>query len=413
MIHRRPSLLRGLGYQIPASSMDKFRMIQQSGAVVPEGVVNQQMQTREVTVCDLTGEWIWSGATVKESIDQDNKIVWEGVWRKRLADETCGNFREMQEEMLALGPILIPARATSFAFQWEGLLPEDWRAAINETIAKDCDSCFRNNMRSTATGRVYGRLRPFLGDGLPAEMNQQFVSFDDIWGGIGDRTTGANIMTPEWVNDHIDMINEAAGGNFTGTYEQFMRSGIWAADLIDALVVQRPDAPIFLAEHPILKKDYGIFMSVVRRDLSKAWDSTTNPYVLQLVWRPVDKSWITKAWEWVKRIVIKVVKFTKDTFCALSSSQALTEAAIKSGNPYAMAGGAGAATLSPLLCTPKTQVCANGSTIDINAVCPVVADTGYKKSPWPWVAGGVALLGVAAFIFAKPKPKKKPLPART
>jgi hypothetical protein len=400
--HRRPSLLGGLGWQIiPPDQLDKFRMLHE-GSTVPEGVVSQTMQTRELTVCDPTGEWIWAGTKVTESTDSDGKLVWEGVWRKRLSTETCGSFRFMQEEMLALGPIMIPSRATSFAFQWEGLLPEDWRAAINETIVKDCDTCLSDQMRPTAMGHIHGRLQRFLGADMPATMNKQFVSFDR-----------GNVMTEAWVGANIEKINEAAGSDFTGTYDQFMRSGLWSADLVDALVAPRPDAPIFLAEHPILKKEYGIFMSVVRRDLSKAWDSTTNPYVLQLVWRPINKSWYSKIWDFVKRILVKVIKFTKDTFCALSNSQVLTEAAIKSGNPYAMAGGAGAATLSPLLCQPKTQVCADGSTIDVNAVCPVVPDTGYKKSPWPWVAGGIALLGVAAFLFTGPKPKKKPIPART
>jgi len=394
----RPSLLgglRGLGWQIPASKLLEVR----SGSDA-QGAVTQEMLQRTLTVCDPTGEWVWTGAKVTESISASGQ-VWEGVWRKRAADEKCGDVRFMQEDMLAFGRILFPGKATSYAFQWEGALPSDWQIAINETIAKDCDSCFFDNMRPTTIGHIHGRLRPFLGDGMPAQMNKQFVSFDR-----------GNVMTPEWVNAHIGEINDAAGGNFTGTYEEFMRTGLWSADLVDALVAPRPDAPIFLATHPILKKDYGLFMSVVRRDLSKEWDSTTNPYVLQVVWRPINKSWWTKAWEWVKRIIVKVVKFTKDTFCSLANSQVATGAALQSGNAYGMVAGAGAITLAPMLCQPKTQTCPDGSTIDINAVCPITdTSTAGNSKAWMWIVGGFAVIGAATFFLTKPKPKKKPLPS--
>jgi len=396
--------LQGLGLTLPASKL----LLIQSGSEAK--VVTESMQQRIVTICDPTGEWVWTGAKVMESVD----AKWEGTWRKRAADEKCGDIRFMEEEMLAVGPILIPAKATSYAFQWEGPLPADWAAAINETIAKDCDSCFRNNMRPVppiGVKGIYGRLRPFLGDGMPSEMNQQFVSFDDVWGGIGDRTSGANVMTPEWVTAHLPEINKVAGSSFTGTYEQFIRTGLWSVDLIDAFVVQRPDAPVFLAQHPISKKEYGIFMSVVRRDLTKPWDSTTNPHVLQFVWRPVNKSWVTKAWGWVKKIIIKVIKFAKDTFCSLATNPATTATAMQSGNAYAIAGTQGAAILAPMVCGVQTQVCADGSTIPVADTCPIVDQAGggdYNLTPDKpssallWLAGGLGFAaGIAAFVYTQ------------
>jgi hypothetical protein len=396
------SLLGGLGWQLPASKLLEVR----SGT---DAKITEATQQRILTVCDPTAEWVWTGAKVPESIP----ATWDGTWRKRAADEKCGDIRFMETEMLAVGPILFPSKATSYAFQWEGLLPEDWRADISAAIGQKLDQHF-SEMCPTSKGHPCGHLAPFLGDNLPAEINQYFVSFDNIWPnqiGTGSRVF-ANVMTPEWVQQNIDAINRVAGAPFTGTYEEFIRTGLWSSDLIDAFVAPRPDNPVFLAKHPINGKDYGIFMSLVRRDLTKEWDSTTNPFVLQFVWRPVDKSWWTKAWEFIKRIVVKVVNFGKDIFCSLTNSQVATGMAMSSGNAYAMAGAAGAQVLAPLLCQPKTQVCWDGSTIDINAMCPLQPE---KKSGivWPWVVGGVAVAGLVAFLLAKPKPKKKQLPAGT
>jgi hypothetical protein len=411
------SLLGGLGWQLPASKLLAVRS-------TTDAKITEATQQRILTVCDPTAEWVWAGAKVTETIDAAGNNVWEGVWRKRNPDEACGDVRFMQSKMLAVGPILIPANATSFAFQWEGLLPADWRAAINEAITTDCNSplyviptaavldvvtgnaCIRDQMRSTAMGSIWGRLQRFLGDDMPAKMNKQFVSFEhnDAMG---------YVMTPEWVGANIDKINDAAGGSFTGTYEEFMRTGLWSADLVDALVAPRPDVPVLIAEHPILKKDYGIFMSVVRRDLAKPWDSSTNPHVLQLVWRPINKNWVSRLWGAIRKVLAKIVEFVKDTFCSLANSQLVTDAAMSSGNTYAMAGSAGAQVLAPLLCQPKTQVCSDGSTIDINATCPPPKEESKKGSPWPWVVGGVAVAGLVAFLLAKPKPKKKQLPAGT
>jgi len=361
--------------------------------------VKREMSQPIVTICDVTGEWVWTGAKVMETVGGPG---YEGAWRKRQAGEACGDFRFMSEEMVAVGPMLIPGTASSFAFQWNTLLPEDWRVAINETITHgDAE-----DMKPAIEGRIWGRLRDFLGPEMPASINEDFVSFDR-----------ENIMTREWVTWNAKVINESFGSigkSWTGTYEDFVTRGLWEADLVDAFVAPRPKNPVLLTKHPKTGKEYGLFFSIVRADLTKAWDSTTNPWVLQIVWRPIYKHWYSKIWEWIKKVISKLINFVKDTWCALSMDPAVTAGTMATGNPYAMGGTIGSAVIAPLICKPKTQTCFDGTVIPVAETCPVeVPDTGPKTSKWKWVliaAGGLTAVGLVAYLL-KPKPRKKQLPA--
>jgi hypothetical protein len=360
--------------------------------------VKREMSQPIVTICDVTGEWVWTGAKVMETVGGPS---YEGAWRKRAADEACGDFRFMAEEMVAVGPMLIPGTASSFAFQWNTLLPEDWRIAINETITHG-DS---DDMRPAIEGKIWGRLRDFLGPEMPASINKDFVSFDR-----------ENIMTREWVTENAKAINAgfiSIGKSWAGTYEDFVTRGLWEADLVDTFIAPRPKNPVLLTKHPKTGKEYGLFFSIVRADLTKPWDSTTNPWVLQIVWRPIYKHWYSKFWEWIKNIVSKLINFVKDTWCALSADPAVTAGTMATGNPYAMGAAIGSSILAPLVCKPKTQTCFDGTVIPVAATCPEIPDAGPKTSKWKWpliVAGGLTAIGLVAFLL-KPKPRKKQLPA--
>jgi hypothetical protein len=390
---------------LPTSFLDKLKAIQ-AGSVAH---ITEEMSQPIVTVCDVTGEWIWTGATVLENV---GGAMLEGTWRKREPSEKCGDYRMIEAEMLAVGPMLIPGSASSYAFTWDGLLPEDWRAAINETIMHDCDPCLRTAMRPAERGHLLGRLLPFLGEDMPKMVNQDFFSFDH-----------GNVMTEEWVNANLGRINDVAGKSWTGSYADFIQRGLWDADLVDAFVAPRPKNPVLTADHPVTGKKFGIFMSIVRRDLTKPWDSTTNPYVVQFVWRQVEKSWIGKVWQWIKNIVVRLINFTRDTICQLASSGAAAGAAgaaMKTGNAYAAGAMVGVAVLGPLFCRPKTQTCFDGSIIPADAICPLppmkICDGGITVDPtqacplpkaglpkWVWIAGGIAAVGALAYFTQKPK----------
>ncbi len=193
--------------------------------------------------------------------------------------------------------------------------------------------------------------------------------------------------------------------------------------------------PIATFDHPDTGKNYGVWMRIqpvgpaisatstqwdpsYRADVSKPAGPDNMPgplgtksMQLQFMVAPMpDKGVLGGAWDWIMKYVKKVVvgfydavwdtaEAISDALCAMTATPgALTNAAAKGG--------------------PEAAAAAQAAELLLQGKCPVQNPTpdgtpgppGDKKPiPWgPIIAGGVALLGVIAFVLASPK--KRPAP---
>jgi hypothetical protein len=257
---------------------------------------------------------------------------------------------------LKVGPFLIPYQARAFAIHWTGPLPKDWQDFIVAELSHDCSGCVSSSMRDSGPGHPLGVLRDFL-PGLPMKINQDFAAGP----AFGSASHSDNVY-----GDVADLN------------------------------------PIAFVQHPDTGEDFGIYMWVDARNprLPVTSPSGTNPYVLSLIWRKVDRHWYTDAWNWIKHIVAEIVDLTQAVLCSIVGSPGMTKSAISTGNPYVVGGEIVAQSLAPGICPqgPNCQDPANA----LVAACkrPSLLPPWYKT--W-WGVSAIVLagLGVGAAVYQR------------
>jgi hypothetical protein len=206
-----------------------------------------------------------------------------------------------KQKFLKVGPFVIPYESESFAIHWSTLLPKDWQDFINAELAHDCSGCVSSSMRPATPGHPFGALRDFLGSGMPTQINIDFA------------------VRP------------------TGDENSFGLCGL--PYIYDPLTADMSNwNPIVFTQNPDTGEDFGIYMYMSPRDCNKPWDSTTNPFILNLIWRKIDRHWYDSVWSWIKHIVAEVIQIAQTVICDVACTPAAVQAAMKS-NPYAAIGG--------------------------------------------------------------------------
>lgn len=259
---------------------------------------------------------------------------------------------ELQLQMLQVGPFTIPLNVASFGIKWSQPLPAEWQAPIIETLSHDTD-LVGTGMVDAKPGKIWNRLRAFL-PGMPTRVNQRFIGLRD------------------------------GGGGSQGT------------------LVQSAEYPVIRTTRPDNGEDWGMFMTVQPRDLTKPWDSTSNPYLLALEWKKIDKGFFASIWDWIKNVASKIVDFVGDALDAIGDLACgiLT-------NPAA--GVAAGATAAAYGVPPQTG--AQGVAVAA-AACgttppPAPPATSSFDDLWPIALAGVGVIALATLI---PKKKKKAHP---
>lgn len=261
-------------------------------------------------------------------------------------------------QVLQVGPFSIPLNVSSWTVRWTGQMPADWQAFILPELAHDCSNCAITSMEDATQGHTLGALMDFFTN-LPAKVNKDLVGRQYLYVG-----TGANGI-PQG----------------QGKY-----------------VVQRPDQPIVLVKRPDNGDEWGVYMSFVPQDASKAWDSSTNPYVLQLEWLPKPEG----VWDWIKIIVgaiVSAVGTALDTIGDLTCDLLQSPAGVVGG---AAAGAAVGGAAGAQAGAAGAQI-AKGACGSSAPPTPVVAPHANT-----WVLPvAIAGFGIAAILLMTPKHKKK------
>lgn len=211
--------------------------------------------------CSADGQFIWA-------IAADGT----GFWRKLSVGEACtatstiqpevstgggggisGTILTNKTQMIDVGPFKVPLSA--YTIMWGNRpLPQEWQDFVVAQLATNPD-------KAAGPGTMYGRLRDFIPN-LPVGVNHKFVGF--VADKIGESSTFA-------------------------------------------------DQPIVVVKRPDNGEEWGIYMQVSKVDTSKDWDSSTNPWILKLEWRPKRET----LWAWIKRIVGKIVDVVADVLDAV------------------------------------------------------------------------------------------------
>jgi hypothetical protein len=249
-------------------------------------------------------------------------------------------------KMIQVGPFTIPYQARQFTIHWSTLLPTEWRNFINQELAHDCDNCVISSMKDATD---MPQLRDFLGAGMPARFNQDFV--------VGSKM-------------NVDMFHP---GKVTVTANTDLSSY----------------NPIVLTQHPDTGEDFGIYMMLGVQDPTSPWDAKTNPAVLNLLWRKVERSWYEAAWNWIKHIVAKIVEIGGELICGYVCTPAAVDAAMKaavaSKNPYAIGGA-----------LIGSAIAIGNCSCPLPPLAPVVPPTDYT---W-WIIGGLlTALGIGVVAW--------------
>jgi hypothetical protein len=248
-------------------------------------------------------------------------------------------------KMIQVGPFTIPYQAQQFTIHWSTALPSDWQTFINKELAHDCDNCVVSSMKD-ASDIPY--LKDFLGGGMPAQFNQDFVV--GAKGTIHGQFTGQITVTPD---TDLSSYN-----------------------------------PIVLTQHPDTGEDFGIYMALGVQDLSRPYDAKTNPAVLQLLWRKVERTWYAAAWNWIKHIVAKIIEIGGELICGYVCTPDAVDKAVKaamaSKNPYAVAGAVIGSAIAVGNCTcPLPPL--------VPVVPPPASYTG-------WIIAGLVAVGVIGAV---------------
>lgn len=288
----------------------------------------------------------------------DGKGPYQVIWDIP-ANDAASSDPDAAHKILQVGPFQIPLGAKQYTITWQGLLPSDWIAFITQELAHDCSNCIRSSMIDATPGHTYGTLRDFLGPATPSRVNQDLVSFGQA---------------------QPDAFNQSK------VYYK----------------ISLPDQPIALVTRPDTGEDWGMFAVVAPKDPSYPWDSTTNPYVLRILWRKKP----TGVWDWIKHIVGVVIDAVGDALqkvgelaCDLLNSQAGQVGAVAGGAAIgAEQGGAKGAQVGAQIGQAGAQI---GAAQCSGSTAPVVT----VKTNW---LVPVAVFGVgAALIYAFNKRKKK------
>lgn len=261
-------------------------------------------------------------------------------------------------QVLQAGPFSIPLNVASWTVHWSGKLPADWQAFILPELAHDCSNCAITSMENATSGHVMGALSDFF-DNLPTQVNKDLVGRQMTILGTGPQGNGLPLGSVQYT-------------------------------------VAEPDQPIVLVKRPDNGDLWGVYMSFVPTDPTKAWDSSTNPFVLQLRWLPRPKG----VWDWIKTILGVIVNAIGDALdaignaaCGLLQSPAgvvggAAVGAVIGGPVGAKAGATGAAAAASACNSPPPPV--------------VVAPSRGWLLPVAIVG-----MGAAALVLFMPKHKKK------
>jgi len=329
--------------------------------------------------CDASGQYVWA-------IDPTSGT---GFWRRMKAGETCsGTYAatvtsggaqggvtvtdpsgtvqatntggtvtpDPSTQLLQVGPFSIPLGVNQWTVHWSGQLPTDWQAFILPELAHDCSNCAITSMEDATQGHVLGALSDFF-TGLPPQVNKDLVGRQYLY--IG---TGSNGI-PQGQTKYV---------------------------------VQRPDQPIVLVKRPDNGDEWGVYMSFIPKDPTKAWDSTSNPFILELEWVAKPQG----VWDWIKVIMGAIVDAVGDALDAIGGAAC---SVLQSPAGSAIGGAAGAVVGGPA----GAVAGAKGAQLAAGACGgppPVIVPA--PSSSW-LLPVAIAGFGVAALIVMMPKHRKK------
>lgn len=185
---------------------------------------------------------------------------------------------------MQVGSFKIPLGASQFTIHWTGALPADWATAIAQAISNSPDT-------DSTQGHPYGRFADFLGSAMPSSMNSSYA----VKPTIKTTVNGNSIAIPTAPGDGPADFGVPAGGTpFTTTVDY--------ADF----------TPVVSTTNPNTNEDWGVYMRLAAKDPTKKWDSTTNPYVLNLEWRKIDRHWYDQVWNFITHIPAYIIDAVKD-----------------------------------------------------------------------------------------------------
>lgn len=291
-------------------------------------------------------------------------------------------------QMMQVGPFAVPLGA-ELTIHWTGLLPDDWRAFIAAELAQDCKNCVITSMEASTAGHPLGALIDFIGDLTPAMSNKDLVSIGPAYKTVGSINPSATSQQDQ--SQLVPLYN-------------------W------------PDQPVAQCQRPDNGEVWGFYMNIIQADITKPWDSTTNPYVCVLRWRKAP----TGVWDFIKMLVGTLIDWVGDALDALGdlacgllanpiggagavvagAAVGASQAGTKGAQAGAQVGAAGAA-IANAACNP-TPACPVGTTGIYPQCVPVPTTPDWLM---PVAIGGLGLLAILAMTGKKKK--KKPGAAPT
>lgn len=263
------------------------------------------------------------------------------------------------QQILQAGPFSIPLNVTSWTVHWSGQLPTDWQAFILPELAHDCSNCVVTSMEDATPGHVMGALRDFFDPAtFPTKINKDLVGRQMLY--IGTGSNGIPVGQTRYV-------------------------------------VQQPDQPIVLVKRPDNGDVWGVYMSFVPKDPTKAWDSSSNPFELQLKWLPKP----TGVWDWIKTILGTIVNAIGDALSAIGGA-----ACDLLQSPAGVVGGAavGAVVAGPAGAAAGAKGAQAAAGACGGPPPPLVLPPARPAWLLPVAIAG---MGVAALFIMMPKRKKK------
>lgn len=382
---------------------------------------------------------IQASTPVRGTCSADGQFIFDltstgaGYWRRKDASEQCvaqsnigpdvrvhapgegGGVSVSPTKVMAVGPFTIPVVRSGAQYIW-GLddyskLKSDQAAMIKEQLLKKIDYPGRSNwIDFSKKWAKWSAAEPAPGststnvndDGQPVAVS--------VWPPAAPWGTWLTFFG--WLKQ-IGLTQSDPG--YDDRYNGFDKSRA---------------TPIATFDHPDTGKAYGLWMRIqpvgppisatstqwdpsYRADVSKPAGPDNVPaplgttsFQLQFMVSPMpDKGVLGGAWDWIMKYVKKVVvgfydavqagaEAISDALCSMAQTPgAITSAAAKGGPEAAAAGAATEALLAGKCPVPNPTP---------DGTSGKLGDT--KPIPWgPIIAGGVALLGVVAFILAAPK----------
>lgn len=356
------SLLRGLGEDAPTSrfAIDRTQLI--TTAAPQMTIAEMQNGT-----CSADGQFVWVASTPTTP----------GHWERRRAGQACTAVSSTSPDVREGGG---------------GVTVTDEQGNVVDTRVQVAPpptdiSVFDAKVQS-GTGKfvLVGAFK------FPAEVERSAFT---IWGG--------NKLSPEWQAALMQAMNYPTGSKVAmppGLAYYFDNPPAAFNEQFFGLVRDaRPDKhptwkPIAKAKHPINGKDYGVFVGITARypkDMAMN-DPAQGPFILTFVWAPIDKAWYVDVWDWIVELATSIIDFVCEKISDPAAAATVSTAAT-AGGPVTV----GVATGAALLCQkpPPGQPTQDQP--------PAIE----PKSPtWPYfLAGGLALAGVVAFILIPPKKK--------